>query len=163
MYSFYCRMYCCSSFLVFLKHTYFFTRAGAGAGQKKTRSRSRSKMDRLRNTGSDCSFWSGSSKSKTLSKPSFRSHKFINGRIRTFKTRIRIGEKTRIRPNPDSKHCVNLSRFSSLDKQEKGYLTREDFLRIPELAINPLGDRIVHSFFSESNVCILLYDCIILL
>ena len=31
-------MYCCSSFLVFLKHTYFFTRAGAGAeaGQKKT-------------------------------------------------------------------------------------------------------------------------------
>ena len=38
MYSFYCRMYCCSSFLVFLKHTYFFTRAGAGAGagQKKT-------------------------------------------------------------------------------------------------------------------------------
>ena len=48
MYSFYCRMYCCSSFLVFLKHTYFFTRAGAGAGQKKTRSQS--KMDRLRNT-----------------------------------------------------------------------------------------------------------------
>ena len=26
---------------------------------------------------------------------------------------------------------------------------REDFLRIPELAINPLGDRIVHSFFTE--------------
>lgn len=42
-------------------------------------------------------------------------------------------------------------RFSCLDKQEKGYLTREDFLRIPELAINPLGDRIVHSFFSESK------------
>ena len=55
MYSFYCRMYCCSSFLVFLKHTYFFTRAGAGAGagQKKTRSRSRSKMDRLGNTAAD--------------------------------------------------------------------------------------------------------------
>jgi calcineurin B family protein 1 len=45
-----------------------------------------------------------------------------------------------------------LFRFSSLDKQEKGYLTREDFLRIPELAINPLGDRIVHSFFTESQV-----------
>ena len=41
------------------------------------------------------------------------------------------------------------SRFSSLDKQQKGYLTREDFLRIPELAINPLGDRIVHAFFRE--------------
>ena len=40
MYSYYCRMYCCSSFLAFLKHTgtYLFTRAeaGAGAGQKKT-------------------------------------------------------------------------------------------------------------------------------
>ena len=27
--------------------------------------------------------------------------------------------------------------------------SREDFLRIPELAINPLGDRIVHAFFQE--------------
>jgi len=43
------------------------------------------------------------------------------------------------------------SRFSSLDKSGKGHLTREDLLRIPELAINPLGDRIVHAFFSESK------------
>merc|ERR1711962_1052847 len=43
------------------------------------------------------------------------------------------------------------ARFSSLDKQSHGYLTREDFLRIPELAINPLGDRIVHAFFYESK------------
>merc|ERR1711899_31650 len=43
------------------------------------------------------------------------------------------------------------ARFSSLDKQNHGYLTREDFLRIPELAINPLGDRIVHAFFYESK------------
>ena len=43
------------------------------------------------------------------------------------------------------------SRFSSLDKQQKGYLTREDFLRIPELAINPLGDRIVHAFFRDGH------------
>jgi len=42
------------------------------------------------------------------------------------------------------------SRFTSLDKQQKGFLTREDFLRIPELAINPLGDRIVHAFFRDS-------------
>jgi len=41
------------------------------------------------------------------------------------------------------------SRFTSLDKQQKGYLSREDFLRIPELAINPLGDRIVHAFFRD--------------
>merc|ERR1712179_345905 len=43
------------------------------------------------------------------------------------------------------------SRFTSLDKQQKGHLTREDFLRIPELAINPLGDRIIHAFFYESK------------
>ena len=42
-----------------------------------------------------------------------------------------------------------ISRFTSLDKSGKGHLTREDFLRIPELAINPLGDRIVHAFFYE--------------
>ena len=30
-------------------------------------------------------------------------------------------------------------------------MTKEDFLRIPELAINPLGERIVQSFFDESN------------
>jgi calcineurin B family protein 1 len=47
--------------------------------------------------------------------------------------------------------CVPLCRFSSLDKAGKGHLTREDFLRIPELAINPLGDRIVHAFFYESK------------
>lgn len=43
------------------------------------------------------------------------------------------------------------SRFISLDKQQKGCLTREDFLRIPELAINPLGDRIVHAFFRDGH------------
>jgi len=43
------------------------------------------------------------------------------------------------------------SRFTHLDKSNNGYLSREDFLRIPELAINPLGDRIVHAFFTENN------------
>ncbi|KAK3887081.1 hypothetical protein Pcinc_008846 [Petrolisthes cinctipes] len=43
------------------------------------------------------------------------------------------------------------SRFTSLDKGDNGTLSREDFLRIPELAINPLGDRIVHAFFKESE------------
>lgn len=42
------------------------------------------------------------------------------------------------------------SRFTSLDRSDCGTLSREDFLRIPELAINPLCDRIVHSFFAES-------------
>lgn len=43
------------------------------------------------------------------------------------------------------------SRFLSLDKSNSGYLSREDFLRIPELAINPLGDRIIHAFFSVES------------
>lgn len=41
------------------------------------------------------------------------------------------------------------SRFTSLDKGDNGTLGREDFLRIPELAINPLGDRIVQAFFHD--------------
>ncbi|CAK5079041.1 unnamed protein product [Meloidogyne enterolobii] len=44
------------------------------------------------------------------------------------------------------------SRFLSLDRQGRGYLDREDFLRIPELAINPLGDRIVDAFFTDHGV-----------
>lgn len=43
------------------------------------------------------------------------------------------------------------SRFTSLDRGESGTLSREDFLRIPELAINPLGDRIVHAFFEDGR------------
>ncbi|KAG1685290.1 Calcineurin B protein 1 [Nymphon striatum] len=42
------------------------------------------------------------------------------------------------------------SRYTSLDKADNGTLSREDFLRIPELAINPLGDRIVHAFFTSN-------------
>ncbi|KTF82183.1 hypothetical protein cypCar_00036082, partial [Cyprinus carpio] len=43
------------------------------------------------------------------------------------------------------------SRFHSLDKGENGALSREDFQRIPELAINPLGDRIINAFFPEGT------------
>lgn len=35
------------------------------------------------------------------------------------------------------------SRFTSMDKDTKGYLTRQDFLLIPELHVNPLRDRII--------------------
>ncbi|KAG9336757.1 hypothetical protein JZ751_003105 [Albula glossodonta] len=44
------------------------------------------------------------------------------------------------------------SRFTSLDKGENGTLSREDFQRIPELAINPLGDRIINAFFPEGTL-----------
>lgn len=43
------------------------------------------------------------------------------------------------------------SRFQSMDRDNDGVLKREDFLRIPELVINPLGDRIVHAFFRQKN------------
>jgi calcineurin B family protein 1 len=43
------------------------------------------------------------------------------------------------------------SRFTNLDKSDQGFLKRAEFLWIPELAINPLGDRIVQAFFQESG------------
>ena len=42
-------------------------------------------------------------------------------------------------------------RFKSLDKEEKGHLTRDDFLKIPELRNNPLGERIVQAFFKDGE------------
>ncbi|CAL8077486.1 unnamed protein product [Calicophoron daubneyi] len=43
------------------------------------------------------------------------------------------------------------NRFAALDKCNVGFLRRHDFLLIPELAINPLGDRIVNEFFKDSH------------
>lgn len=44
------------------------------------------------------------------------------------------------------------SRFKSLDKSGIcGTLSKQDFLRVPELAINPLCDRIVHMFFVDCD------------
>lgn len=37
-------------------------------------------------------------------------------------------------------------------QRRNGTLSREDFQRIPELAINPLGDRIINAFFPEGWV-----------
>ncbi|KAG9508790.1 Eukaryotic translation initiation factor 5B, partial [Fragariocoptes setiger] len=44
------------------------------------------------------------------------------------------------------------ARFTSLDKGDNGSLSVEDFLRVPELAINPLCDRIVQMFFADCDV-----------
>lgn len=43
------------------------------------------------------------------------------------------------------------SRFQHIDRDGDGVLKREDFLSIPELVINPLGDRIVHAFFRKTD------------
>lgn len=42
-------------------------------------------------------------------------------------------------------------RFCELDKESKGFLSRRDFLAIPEIALNPVGDRIIHAFFKEGT------------
>lgn len=60
-----------------------------------------------------------------------------------------IQKETGFSPNQISRLY---SRFSCLDKSNSGTLCRDDFLRIPELAINPLGDRIVDAFFMEDDV-----------
>jgi len=59
-----------------------------------------------------------------------------------------IQEETGFTPNQIERLY---SRFTSLDRSDCGTLSREDFLRIPELAINPLCDRIVHAFFADSS------------
>ena len=43
------------------------------------------------------------------------------------------------------------SRFTALDKSGNGSLSRQDCLAIPELAINPLCDRIVQMFFIDCD------------
>lgn len=43
------------------------------------------------------------------------------------------------------------SRFKSLDKATKGTISREDFMCIPELAINPIGERIIDAFFMNEE------------
>ncbi|XP_030074135.1 calcineurin B homologous protein 2 isoform X1 [Microcaecilia unicolor] len=42
-------------------------------------------------------------------------------------------------------------RFRALDKEDKGYLSKENFLCIGELAVNPLCDRIINAFFENSD------------
>ncbi|XP_078097761.1 calcineurin B homologous protein 2 [Mustelus asterias] len=42
-------------------------------------------------------------------------------------------------------------RYEELDKSNRGKLTREDFQRIGELAVNPLGDRIINAFFPDEK------------
>jgi calcineurin B family protein 1 len=39
-------------------------------------------------------------------------------------------------------------RFKTLDKDNDGHLMKEDFQRVPELATNPLGPRIINLFFT---------------
>ncbi|XP_062996246.1 calcineurin B homologous protein 2-like [Elgaria multicarinata webbii] len=42
-------------------------------------------------------------------------------------------------------------RFQALDKDEKGYLSKDDLEGIGELAVNPIGDRIINVFFQDGR------------
>ncbi|XP_075906231.1 calcineurin B homologous protein 2 isoform X1 [Nelusetta ayraudi] len=49
-------------------------------------------------------------------------------------------------------HIVRLhERFESLDTERRGELSPEDFELIPELAMNPVGGRIIGAFFPPSQ------------
>lgn len=49
-------------------------------------------------------------------------------------------------------HILRLyERFEFLDKDQMGQLRSEDFETIPELAMNPIGDRIISTFFSPGQ------------
>lgn len=43
------------------------------------------------------------------------------------------------------------SRFASLDKNNRGYLDKQDFIRIPELHVNPLRDRIIEVLIDDNG------------
>nr|XP_060504779.1 calcineurin B homologous protein 2 [Panthera onca] len=43
-------------------------------------------------------------------------------------------------------------RFRALDRNKKGYLSRMDLQQIGALAVNPLGERIIDSFFPDGNL-----------
>lgn len=43
------------------------------------------------------------------------------------------------------------SRFTSLDKDNTGYLDKQDFVRIPELHVNPLRDRIIEVLLDDNG------------
>ncbi|XP_068940661.1 calcineurin B homologous protein 2 [Petaurus breviceps papuanus] len=45
-------------------------------------------------------------------------------------------------------------RFRYLDKNNKGFLSRTDLHNIKELEMNPLGDRIINSFFPDGGECV---------
>lgn len=49
-------------------------------------------------------------------------------------------------------HIIRLyERFEALDKERRGHLCPQDFGAIKELAMNPIGDRIIDAFFSPGK------------
>ncbi|XP_073071502.1 calcineurin B homologous protein 2 isoform X2 [Manis javanica] len=58
-----------------------------------------------------------------------------------------------LRPAVSQASLVRLyHRFRALDGNKKGYLSRSDLQEIGALAVNPLGDRIIDSFFPDGSL-----------
>uniref|UniRef100_A0A3B4B5A7 EF-hand domain-containing protein n=1 Tax=Periophthalmus magnuspinnatus TaxID=409849 RepID=A0A3B4B5A7_9GOBI len=70
-------------------------------------------------------------------------------------TLLREEEIEEIKKETGCKLCQNaplyLSQTSITNPVFNSVFSREDFQRIPELAINPLGDRIINAFFPEGE------------
>uniref|UniRef100_V9LEI6 Calcineurin B homologous protein 2 n=1 Tax=Callorhinchus milii TaxID=7868 RepID=V9LEI6_CALMI len=47
--------------------------------------------------------------------------------------------------------CRLYNRFNQLDKEKTGKLTKENFDSLRELAVNPLGERIIKAFFPDGQ------------
>uniref|UniRef100_A0A2K5HUF4 EF-hand domain-containing protein n=1 Tax=Colobus angolensis palliatus TaxID=336983 RepID=A0A2K5HUF4_COLAP len=62
-----------------------------------------------------------------------------------------MGSQPSMLPWDEEQEEIKKDRFTSLDKGETGTLSQEDFLRIPELVIDPLGDQIINAFFPEGE------------
>jgi calcineurin B homologous protein 1 len=43
------------------------------------------------------------------------------------------------------------TRFTSLDKHSSGYLSKSDFLNIPEVNVNPLCDRLIQVLLEDHS------------
>ena len=88
---------------IFPDRIQIFGRSGSGL-REKSLIRIREEKKQIRNTAFLVRLWS------------FRSYKFFNGWIRTFKTRIRIGENTRIHPDLDPKHCLCFQNLTCFER-----------------------------------------------
>uniref|UniRef100_A0A8C7AKK6 Calcineurin like EF-hand protein 2 n=1 Tax=Neovison vison TaxID=452646 RepID=A0A8C7AKK6_NEOVI len=63
-------------------------------------------------------------------------------------------KQTKKPPNvqPETSLLRLYHRFRALDRNKKGYLSRVDLQQIGALAVNPLGERIIDSFFPDGNL-----------
>uniref|UniRef100_A0A2K6PPR3 EF-hand domain-containing protein n=1 Tax=Rhinopithecus roxellana TaxID=61622 RepID=A0A2K6PPR3_RHIRO len=52
---------------------------------------------------------------------------------------------------PWDEELEEIKKEISFSHRETGTLSQEDFLRIPELVIDPLGDQIINAFFPEGE------------